>query len=141
MMKHACHARRRILLTMALIPAAICAMSHAAVAQDRSEPSSRQNYSIVGQLSDADVMTLWPPARRFTMSGRESRSGRRFYRAYRADGKIPLGDWLPDQSTGRLDGRLTQDESRLKLERDARDRDSDGVPDKQDVYPWDRNRW
>jgi hypothetical protein len=84
-------------------------------------------------------MSLWPPARLHAFYQGERQSNRRFFRSYRTSSRIPLGDWIADVQPS--SGRLTEVEAKLKLKRGAKDSDTDGVPDNQDVFPWDRTRF
>lgn len=132
---------RKTLLSTALISAGLIGLITAATArQTPSEPTHR-TYRIAGELSEADILALWPPARHQARLAREPNSGRRYYRSYGTTATTPLGEWVPEQSMPEPGTRLRQDEERMKLLKDMKDRDGDGVPDRLDVYPWNPTRW
>jgi hypothetical protein len=135
---------RKALVSAALITLGFAGVASTADARRTPRDEGRQTYRMVGELSSEDVMALWPPARRTVRTGNEARasgSTRRFYRAYRSTAAVPLGDWVPEEGMSFGGARLRADEEKMKLQKDARDRDGDGTPDKQDVYPWDATRW
>jgi hypothetical protein len=129
---------RTALISAALIITSIAAAPHPASAR-KTTHAQGQNYQIRGELSEEDILALWPPARKHVTATDEASTGRRYYRSY--GGQIPLGDWIPDSAISTPGARLRADEQRMKLQKDARDRDGDGVPDSEDVYPWDPTRW
>ena len=125
-----------------LAAAAIGGFGASAIQANAQTETTTAPYRIVGELSEADIMSLWPPARLHAFYQGERQSNRRFFRSYRTSSRIPLGDWIADVQTSHPAGvRLTEVEAKLRLKRGANDRDFDGVPDEQDVYPWDRTRW
>ena len=95
--------------------------------------------SLDKQYNLTNILALWPPSRRYVTYQNHIEGSRRFFHTYRTGSRIPLGDWVADLQTSGT--RLTEFEERMKLQRDSKDRDMDGVPDNQDNYPWDRNRW
>jgi hypothetical protein len=130
-------ARRALLIAAAGLAASIVFQTGADARRPLRERAPR-NYSIVGELSATDIEMLWAPARYRGVYRNESRTGRRFYRASRPNS---LANWLPDEAIATPAARLAQDEQKVKLLRGMRDRDGDGIPDKEDVYPWDSTRW
>jgi hypothetical protein len=131
--------RRRIAPALACVIALGLVMAgSAAGAKHAHRQRVGYTYQIVGELSEADILLLWPPARSAYHGSVESASGRRFFRAPRAGS---LADWIPEEALPRVGERLTKDEERVKLRVDMKDRDGDGTPDKIDVYPWDPTRW